>query len=92
MFIYKYNSLFESERKKQENRKIILFKFKKIDMVVTFPLTLQIYIKSLRKTNYLIKKTLQRAKFKIKLSEAFSFAIWSTIPPMPLKAILDHLK
>ena len=56
------------------------------------PLTLQIYIKSLRKTNYLTIKTLQRVKFKIMLSEAFSFAMWSTIPPMPLKAILDPLK
>ena len=56
------------------------------------PLTLQIYIKSLIKTNYLAKKTLQRAKLKIKLSKAFSFVMWSTIPPIPLKAILDPLK
>ena len=26
------------------------------------------------------------------LSEAFSFVRWSTIPPIPLKAILDPLK
>ena len=26
------------------------------------------------------------------LSEAFSFILWSTMPPIPLKAILDHLK
>ena len=38
------------------------------------------------------KKTLQKAKFKIKLSDAFSFVMWSTIPPMTLKAILDPLK
>lgn len=61
-------------------------------MAVTFPLTLQIYIKSFRKANYLAKKTLQRAKLKIMLSEAFSFVIWSTMPHIPLKAILDHLK
>ena len=53
---------------------------------------MQIYIKSLRKTNYLTIKTLQRVKLKIMLSEAFSFGMWSTIPPMPLKAILDPLK
>ena len=40
----------------------------------------------------LLKKTLQRVKLKIMLSEAFSYAMWSTIPPMPLKAILDPLK
>ena len=40
----------------------------------------------------LLKKTIQRAKLKIMLSDAFSFAMWSTIPPMPLKAILDPLK
>ena len=73
-------------------RKIILFKIKKIDMVVTFPLTVQIYKKSFRKTNYLAKKKLQRTKFKIMLSEAFSFVMWSTIPPIPFKAILDPLK
>lgn len=39
-----------------------------------------------------IKKTLQRAKLKIKLYEAFSFVMWSTIQPMPLKSILDPLK
>ena len=26
------------------------------------------------------------------LSDTFSFVMWSTIPPMQLKAILDHLK
>lgn len=40
----------------------------------------------------LLKKTLQRAKLKIMLSEAFSFVMWSTILPIPFKAILDHLK
>ena len=40
----------------------------------------------------LLKKTLQRAKLKIMLSEAFSYAMWSTIPPMLLKTILDQLK
>ena len=40
----------------------------------------------------LLKKTLQRAKLKIKLSDAFAFFMWSTNPPMPLKAILDPLK
>lgn len=38
------------------------------------------------------KKTLQRAKLKIMLSEAFSFVMWSTIPPIPFKEILDPLK
>ena len=45
-------------------------------MAVILPLTLQIYKKSLIKTNYLAKKTLQRAKLKIKLSDAFSFVMW----------------
>lgn len=40
----------------------------------------------------LLKKTLQRAKLKIKLSDAFSFVMWSTILPIPSKAILDPLK
>ena len=56
-------------------------------MAVILPLTLQIYIKSLRKTNYLTIKTLQRVKLKIMLSEAFSFGMWSTIKLMLLNAL-----
>ena len=52
--------------KTKKIEKIILFKVKNMHMAVTFPLTLQIYIKKFRKTNYLAKKTLQRAKLKIK--------------------------
>lgn len=48
--------------------------------------------KKINKERNVAKKTLQRAKLKIMLSEAFSFVIWSTIPPIPLKAILDPLK
>lgn len=33
-------------------------------MVVTFPLTLQIYIKSLKKTNYLAKKRFKEQNLK----------------------------
>lgn len=70
-----------------------MFKVKEIHMAVILPLTLQIYKKKFIKANYLAKKkTLQRTKFKIMLSEAFSFVMWSTIPPIPLKAILDPLK
>lgn len=48
--------------------------------------------KKINKERNVAKKTLQRTKFKIMLSEAFSFAMWSTIPPIPFKAILDPLK
>ena len=40
----------------------------------------------------LLKKTIQRAKLKIMLSDEFSFVRWSIIPHTPLKAILDPLK
>ena len=48
--------------------------------------------KKINKERNVAKKTLQRAKLKIMLSEAFSFVRWSTIPPISFKAILDPLK
>lgn len=39
-----------------------------------------------KKKRNVAKKTLQRAKLKIMLSDAFSFVMWSTIKLIPLNA------